>query len=517
MQRKTSRALLVVFALVLALVMPAPVSVFADTPPNISAGDVCAIYVDGVNDVGYLSLADAVTDALAGSGDSYTIYLLSDITEDSLISIDAPKLIVISLGAHDLDIGYEGTDGVLEVTDPGARVQICNQGNLLANHIFVRSGSLSILDGITTGVAGLIMVDDSSTFVADGDINAGNTCIVASGASVEIKGNVHSAGYCAVGAGENSLVTIEGNITCDSGTAVSAASGAKVAITGDIKGAWNYGGWNAVYAVDSGTKISITGNIVDSYAAITASDGAEVTLTGSIISCGYGVSGDYPDTIITVTGSIQVLNTAISTRTLDSAAGTGFTGVTITINGDIIAGDNGVRASGSGNKVTVNGKMLVIKHFYPATGVMASDGVEVYISGDVTVEGGAETTGVLCYGDGAKVTIGGTLSCVSGEYIVFSPDGIAFNARTFEDHDAVSNKAGYLQYSGNDPLSWVWVRDSSNNSGNTATPITRPTTPATGDASIYLWAFLLSSSLLAVCSLVIRRSLRYRNSKVYQQ
>ena len=69
---KRTASLALAFLLGLAMLTASPLTVFADTPPGV--GDTCAIYVDGVSDVGYATL----TDALTAAADDDVIYLLAD-------------------------------------------------------------------------------------------------------------------------------------------------------------------------------------------------------------------------------------------------------------------------------------------------------------------------------------------------------------------------------------------------------------------------------------------------------
>ena len=457
MQGVKSRALAVLFAMAMAMaiVVAAPLTAYATTPPTLGT-DYCAIDRGDplMSDIGHPTLAAALADASLASGD--TIYLLDDISESSLGVIITQNL-TIDLRGKNLEIGY------LDVN--GATVTVIGGGTLSANYIYVHNGG---------------------TLDITADIDVANY-IAVDGAILDVHGNITTADY-GIDATANATVTVTGNITVAAASinyGIVAYTGATVTLVGDITG-----GYTGVHAENAGTVVTVTGTISGTaHSGIDAHNGAEITLFGDI-NCPFGVDAEDAGTVVTVTGDITALQAGILT-------GLGG-GAIVTLTGNINAGW-GIAALGN-DTITVTGNITAVD-----IGIEAHDGADISVTGTVTA---TDTNGCGVFAvNGVKVSIVGTIN--APRYIVFgTDDGSATfpieTDKTAAQSDASSIMAGYLQYSGGNPPSWVWVKAGTG-------PFTPPLIPAAGDANnLFVWMVLLMSGAGSLSAYAIRRKARTR-------
>ncbi|MCL2756664.1 MAG: hypothetical protein FWD43_01105 [Coriobacteriia bacterium] len=445
MRTRVKRIVSVLLALTLAMMMlvAMPTKAFAASPPDVTAGDVCAIVNDGGDDVGYASLA------LAGAAvtDGCVVYLLANIDEDTLPIDLADFQLTINLNGFDLKVECITVDEESSLTITNSKPAI--GGDITASYIDVLGGYLEIDTG-------------GNTIFLEHEVYA------VDGAKVFITANIESIdGYCVRAEDDGTEVTVFGNLTSVDDACIYAENGALVTVFGNLEGLLG------VAARNEGTVVKVYGNI-EAVAGISAADGAYVYLEGNITAAWIGVEATFL-AVVEVVGNISV-----------------------------IADDTIVAVAGF------------------LSGVAVAEFGEVFINGDITVEGDGGI-GVFCMI--GKVTVEGKI--VAEGYVAFidfslldplNPPASPLDLlviKTVADNDATSLKTDYLQYSMeidpeladalfgelpegfptellDDLTSYVWVRD---------------TTPPTGD-SMGMIVMMTALSLLALgvlCLLVWRK------------
>lgn len=231
-------------------------------------------------------------------------------------------------------------------------------------------------------------------------------------------------------------------------------------------------------------------NVCSPMYAMEVYNGSKAEVTSVTVTAATAGSAVYAaESVVTIHGSVSATGmSAIGVNANDKAI--------VTVNGDVQAsGDsyNGVNAS-LGSTVNVNGNVEI--NGFKASGVVAQSGSFVNISnGHITVEGDScfgvytvndsavtvkngdiTVTAADAYGvfasNGGQATIDGAIVVspeAGGTYISVSAGGQR-GPKTPEQNDAVSSKAGYIQYSCLEPSIWpnaaiVWVKDPSGASG----------------------------------------------------
>jgi len=214
--------------------------------------------------------------------------------------------------------------------------------------------------------------------------------------------------------------------------------------------------------VDAG-ELTVNGDIVDGFYAISADNGALVTLNGNAVgTLGYGVEANNGSTV-NVAGSIQSGEqssggiyatfgaevTVIGDITVESYGVWAFSSI-VTVTGNIVIGEyaQGVYAGGAGASVIVNGNVCAGDN---------SDGVCANKYGStVTINGNVNAGGKGIYAiDGGNVIVNGTIDAEI--YVSLYDDSKAENKATILgiDDDTPSTKQDYREYT--DGKNTVWV------------------------------------------------------------
>ncbi|MCL2530522.1 MAG: hypothetical protein FWE41_09440 [Coriobacteriia bacterium] len=265
---------------------------------------------------------------------------------------------------------------------------------------------------------------------------------------------------------------------------------------------------------------------------ILMSPGVSGTLDMAGFSMDLGTAGiDVAGTLTIVNGGTITVGTTVwveggnLTVTANIVSGAygieAVQGATVTVYGDISAEYDGVYAEG-GSTVQINGNITSAS----GDGIFAYDGSEVIVNGNVTSGGGTPFCAAFAGGAGTVVTVNGNListnpdgagawvggggqvivngTISAANYIVIQD---ANNAFLFEisDHEAVSSKAGYLEYT--DGVSFVWVLIPTSGGGTGGDGLA-----ATGDTAFYGLALLFSLLALGALGLAMSRKLRVKES-----
>ena len=247
-KRTTSLAL--AFLLWLAMLLASPLTVFADTPPGV--GDTCAIYVDGVSDVGYATL----TDALAAAADGDVIYLLADIDTGGLsfstinltIDLNGHTLNVTESSGHALAVSVI-TLTVMDSAGSGKLNATSTDTTPLTAAVFVEDGGELILESGEINATG----DQIGVFVITGG-NATVTTAISKGVFDSGVNLVHAARAD----GDGSIITVTGDASSNYTVALAVNSGV-VNVFGNITKSGS-GGYGASASGES-SKVNVTGNI----------------------------------------------------------------------------------------------------------------------------------------------------------------------------------------------------------------------------------------------------------------
>ncbi|MCL2529375.1 MAG: hypothetical protein FWE41_03470 [Coriobacteriia bacterium] len=470
--------LTLVFSLLLA-----PGLAYANTPPNPGAGDICAIYVDGTNDVGYTSLSDALNAAAPGA----TIYLLVDVTEAVDIIVAAGDSLTLDLKSFNLSLADTGYISVL------GDLVILNGGTLSNYDSFaVTGGSLDAsVNLVSTSGNPAVVTQGSADATIVGNVTSNNIGVQAtdSGTIVSITGNIDACGF-GVDATNSAQVEVVGSITVNpcivsgySGTGersigAYARRDSKVTVIGDI----------AANGVMSATLLM---------GGILATWGGQVTQVGNITTSGEGIaSSDGTGTKVTVTGNVSASYTGVTCRAAE-----------VIVNGDIVVTNtsstyyiHGILAWAAGAQVTVNGNITAIATAGACAVAAAYESV-IVVNGNIRAESPTEAIGIEAHED-SRVTLDGDISAPI--YIAFLdyntiPQHFVITAA---DHDAISNKAGYLQYSYTFPdtqlTAYVWVYGGQEIESDSETGTSIPAAGDTNAALFGLCALLMIASLGAL-------------------
>jgi len=112
---------------------------------------------------------------------------------------------------------------------------------------------------------------------------------------------------------------------------------------------------------------------------------------------------------------------------------------------------------GTGSNLLVHGNVFTTGK-NPGSATTAVDckgaGCEVTIKGNVN----SATAGVFVT-DGGKVIIDGVMTVAEGSPYVKFKNGGEIITKNIDEYDSASQKSGYRQYSGGNPVSYVWVKE----------------------------------------------------------
>ncbi|MCL2137047.1 MAG: LPXTG cell wall anchor domain-containing protein [Coriobacteriia bacterium] len=469
----------------------------------------------------YTSLEDALDEA----NDGDTIVLLVNLNESSLnsIYIVSDFRLTIDMAGYYLNI----PNSEVEIEANG-RLSILNGEDLTVDTVTVE-GSLVIEAELTTfTTGGLSITGADASAVVSGSLDAlvSNCIETEDGATVEVSGDVTSVADCIVATG--SSVEIGGNIFAGN-TGVIATADSFVAVEGYIT-AGNVG----IAAV--GSVVEADGNITASgTAGVLASSGSQVTVNGDVIASGCGI--DANASIVEISGDVEAGAFLPAFHSIRATGGSElYVGGNITasdmvfilgsqaeVTGDItLTGvDMGVYVMEEGDLV-ISGSLSALALTDGWFALYCDNDSTTWVKGDVN----SNKNGIWA-SDGGEVTIDGKLNAPD-LYIMlgdFDSYGEAETQLMAADFTTPTTKDGYLTYT--DSNNTVWVFDLSdtpdepgpggdgpsgpgspsgpgNPSGPGSPGTTKPTTPATGDIAGLL--LLLSAlSLLLGAGLLVRR------------
>jgi hypothetical protein len=511
-------------------------------------GNIKAVYygvsVAGVSVAGVSSLAEITgnveSDYIGIYGYDGTVKVDSNVYAgaDGVFAMNGCKVTILGavFAAED---GVEAKNGAVVVVEEGitttntttpdnfSGVKASDGANVTVNGPIMTSGVGIYADSNT----------DPVTVTVNANVNAGATgisaCSYGDSVDIVVNGDITARAY-GVYAYSDEIpvsVTVKGNITTEGYGIYAFTSDGNGVVTVSLTGSIitsDYG----VCALEEGTLVDITGNItadtigllalrssvvkligdIDaSYYAVYANDAGKVTVQGNIIydECGIEALGE--DTLVTMTGNIT--DSAVQLE-MDFWAGAIYAGESakVVLNGNITTHDEnstGVQTFDNAT-VIVNGNISAFGE--NAVGVYAASGREGDIGGsEVTINGNITSTDVIGVGVfsayGSKVTVNGTIT--APRYVVLLdttvPSGWSEINRSITSNDATSSINGYLQYSGGDPLSWVWVRAED----EVEQPVVVPpkplvVVPPTGDAGV-LAGLSMSFLLLAAAYCLLKR------------
>ena len=295
------------------------------------------------------------------------------------------------------------------------------------------TGSALEVSGGEIVVTGDVELTNSSSWI-EVHSNISNTP-----GSLFVNGNVNAADW-GFKVYEDSSLSIDGNINTAS-SAIEASDGAVVTVGTSTVPASITAGDRGIVANGSGSTVVVFGDIDAQGFVIQAENGANVEANGDITSPITGVYASDPGTTVTVNGKIDTGHIGIEAH--DSA--------TVTATGNIKSGSHGIHAL-SFSTVKLTGNIIADSQF----GILATGSSVVDLLGNITVSGPLAEAGAASV-DSAKVTIDGTITAPN--YLAFyNPTTSQFYYVTALDYDASSSKPGFLQYTGGNPLSWIWVR-----------------------------------------------------------
>lgn len=272
-----------------------------------------------INDAG--ELGDALDAAELAAGD--VLDIKANITDfDKVVDIAVDGEVEIKLNNFTLTITVPApdvvliTDSVLKITGPGT-LNIVNSSadtdsiGVAMDGTSGFTGSGGAVINITANGASIDVLDGTATLSnVTGNINRG-PLTVGIGATVTVTGGIRSSGAGLNVTDPAATVTVTGDITAATGTAVS----------------------------NTGGTVTITGNITAAAGTGVSSNGGKVTVTGRVSAAGSGVSGVHAwnNAEVRVTSSVTATGTSSIGVQLGSATGTVGTENEVRVSGAITA------------------------------------------------------------------------------------------------------------------------------------------------------------------------------------
>ncbi|MCL2135938.1 MAG: hypothetical protein FWH40_00190 [Coriobacteriia bacterium] len=271
------------------------------------------------------------------------------LAEALAVVADSQTIELLTNVTHLANINVDGIEFVIDLA--GFDLSLVEDDSAYNLNVTGAGSKLSVANGglVTLGA---ISVEDEGVLSIEADIDITVDNIYASGAAqVDVVGNIDSAAEGVIAAGEDTVVVINGNIKSV---------------------------FDGIHAYDA-ARVEAVGNITtgtddESEDGIEAYDGATVVVIGDIQAF-YGIYVHKTES---------------------------FTGLTsVTLNGSILSGDQGVHSTAEGAVVTVNGDIFCLR-----SGVYN-------LYGTVVVDGRIETSfsGITARND-AVVTVTGSITCI---------------------------------------------------------------------------------------------------------
>ena len=438
----------------------------------------------------YFTLQDAFT--AAENLKNPTIKLLQDYTIYNGQSFTS-MAITFDLNGHNLVFSSTGSAALILIDSDINYIDSVGGGTFTVTSslfgLYMDGGSceltsVSVDDNGAGYSPAAIILDNNAVVTVNGNVNAssagnGNYGIfAANGSQAAVNGNISVNGIDCVAVytqDSGTAVTVNGNVTASAGWGIEAHSGSNVTVTGSVTSADRV----AVNASDSGTAITVNGNITASNggAGVAARSGSNITVTGNITSADSdAVYAENDNTAVTVNGNVSA---AFSSETEGLSGIMAVSGATVTINGKV----DTTSVSDFNTAITAYGDA--------STGATA-----VKVTGDVNAP--TNNIGIYASGMGASVTVGGTItgspdsivlavnqagitlngvaagSTAAIGTITINPDDSSLNVFDLSyapllDPSGVglvipTNKDGYLTYADDpaNPAAFVWVKQSHN-------------------------------------------------------
>ena len=400
-----------------------------------------------------------------------------------------------------------GGDGIVAAT--GSSIEV--NGSVTAGGIGIGASTESnvkVTGNVTADSTGISTIN-STIVVVDGNVDAGGTGIDAHlNTSVEVAGSVNAADN-GIYTSNAASVKVGGNV--DAGkTGIDALLGAHVEVGGDIT-AGGYGidaGNEPIDAYDTAVDVVVNGSVTAGGYGIFASNTASVEVGGSVDAGSHGIYVRFNASVevngnvnaryygiwiwngnevsVKVGGNLDAGSDGIiiygrASVKVGSSVDAGQKGIyvsnpgsSVEVGGDVTA-SSGIDATGS--SVEVGGSINAVGYGIGANtanvkvngsvsagddwGILAINEASVEVNGNVTMAGDMPAAGVFCT-EGSTVTVGGTITapyyiCLDSKYFLYLSNGDLSGFLTADDYDAISTKSGFLQYSGGNPISYVWV------------------------------------------------------------
>ena len=273
--------------------------------------------------------------------------------------------------------------------------------DLVSNNIFVDGGTLTI-KGNGTVTVDYVIESDGGRLTIEADIVSGAAGVgVYNGALVNITGNINlpSGGTGIYAENDGTVVRMTGSITVANGYNIEAYDGAEVYVTGSLISTGTSDSV-AIYTGDNNSYVELDGNINTTYKAIYAYDYSEVYVKGNI-DAGYDAVSAF-DSDITVDGYIK-LTADYSDCVVVIGESSVLIGGTVTANGNAM---DGIIAGGVKATVIVVGNVDVTG--FECRAVVVYGGGVAEVKGNITAVG-KSARGVFTAEEGTAI-IGGSIA-----------------------------------------------------------------------------------------------------------
>jgi len=431
--------------------------------------------IDGWNGGGVGSLSARIT----GENEITVTGAVSDVTEMLHLDIDLGMTVIWKAEYSNAEDGQAeymclisiGGDGTFEVGENGSIR--CNAKDGYAINAFSSNGTIKVSGGIVSSTAGIAIYAPSespasvsqkfiSKYTKDpvtpsvlwdpwdledhppnpgvgGGSSTGSNVILTGGTVGATTGIAIIAEYIHVNAGSKVTVSSAGcnpAIILENYGCISVDAG-ELTVNGDIEG----GGF--AISAENGAFVTVNGSIYDTQAyGVEASNNSIVSINGSIESDkdGGGVYA-YLGAEVIIAGNISVVHYGVWAHD----------GASVTVNGNVSIGEyaQAVVAGGVGTSVTINGDVSAGEN---SDGVRAGVGAVSIVNGNVN----AGNRGAFA-DNGGKVIVNGTID--ANIYIYLYDDAKISDKATLLgiNDDIPSTKPGYREYT--DGKNTVWVMD----------------------------------------------------------
>jgi hypothetical protein len=505
-------------------------------------GNIKAVYY-GVSVAGVSSLAEITgnveSDYIGIYGYDGTVKVDSNVYAgaDGVFAMNGCKVTILG-AVFATEDGVEAKNGAVVVVEEGITTTNTTTPDNFSGVKASDGASVTVNGPIMTSGVGVYADSntDPVTVTVHASINAGATgvsaCSYGDSVDIVVNGDITARAY-GVYAYSDEIpvsVTVKGNISTEGYGIYAFTSDGNGVVTVSLTGsiiASNY----SVYALEEGTLVDITGNItadttglfarkssvvkltgdITARFAVSADTAVQITIQGNIVYGRSGLEVRGEGTLVTMTGNITDSAEQFDMAFMAGAIYAGFF-AKVVLNGNITTHDN----KSTGVQTYINATVIVNGNIQTsgesAVGVYAALGFDGFAGdSDVIINGNITSTDAIGVGVfsayGSKVTVNGTIT--APRYVVLLdttvPSGWSEINRSITSNDATSSVNGYLQYSGGDPLSWVWVRVADEVEPPVVVQPKPPVVvPSTGDAGV-LAGLTVSFLVLAAAFCLLKR------------